>query len=227
MPKEKPAEETPQLPVSKQETQIQAPSILDKIKIQKKKIFIGLGSFMGILVFAGAILGAYQLGQRQVKPVTQTTPPPIVTKAPTQTPSPFKIKPPSLTSISLVLTPIAELLVTDPRGRRTGLDPRTSIAYNEIPDASYNVETYPGRPYMVFLLDDPLDGNYKIQVIGTETGSYTLDIGIYDELGDPASETVSGEAEVDSVDTYLMDYSSAPGVGFSILRMDRNPTLLP
>lgn len=92
-------EETPQLPISepaarpafgesKQEVQIEAPTLIDKLKLHKKKILIGLGLFFGILVFAGAVLVAYKLSQKQVSPTAQITPPPAVTKAPTPIPDP-------------------------------------------------------------------------------------------------------------------------------------------
>ncbi len=80
-------EETPQLPVSetaarpafdesKQEVQIEAPSFFDKLKLQKKRILISLGSFLGVLLLAGAVWGAYLIGQRQTKPTLQPTPTP-------------------------------------------------------------------------------------------------------------------------------------------------------
>jgi hypothetical protein len=87
-------EETPQLPVSEQEVQIEAPlrsteggEFLDKLKLQKKKILIGLGVLFGILALAGSILGAYLISQRQVypEPVEGPTPTPEVA---TPTPDP-------------------------------------------------------------------------------------------------------------------------------------------
>lgn len=72
-------EETPKLPVSEQETQIQAPSFFDKLKIHKLKI---LGGFLGVLVLAGAVFGAYKIGQRQVQPGPQPTPTPVATPTP-------------------------------------------------------------------------------------------------------------------------------------------------
>lgn len=62
---EKPAE----LPVSEQEVQIPSPSFLDKLKIHKLKILVGV---LGIFVFAGVVSGAYKLGQRQIQPTTPT-----------------------------------------------------------------------------------------------------------------------------------------------------------
>jgi len=85
---EKPAE----LPVSEQEIQIQPPaspseasseggSFLDKLKIHKFKI---LGGILGVLVFAGAVFGAYKFGQRQV----QLAPQPTLTPTAEATPTP-------------------------------------------------------------------------------------------------------------------------------------------
>ena len=73
---EKPAE----LPVSEQEIQIQPPSFLDKLKIHKFKI---LGGVLGVLVFAGAVFGAYKLGQKQIQLTSQPTPIPMGTPTPT------------------------------------------------------------------------------------------------------------------------------------------------
>jgi len=70
-------EEIPQLPVSPQETQIQAPSLLERISAQKKKILIGLGSLLGVLILTGAVFGVYKYAQRQVQPASQPTPTPV------------------------------------------------------------------------------------------------------------------------------------------------------
>ncbi|MFZ5365807.1 MAG: hypothetical protein ACOZBZ_00760 [Patescibacteria group bacterium] len=73
---EKPA----QLPVSPQEIQVQAPPLLDKLKIHKFKILAGI---LGVLVLAGAVFGAYKFSQRQVQPGSQPTPTPMVEATPT------------------------------------------------------------------------------------------------------------------------------------------------
>jgi len=125
-----------------------------------------------------------------------------------------------LASISLMLASPAELLITDPQGRRTGVDPRTGITYDEILGAFYSVQSLDSddgsgetaHPMKEFYSSDPLDGNYTIQVIGTGNGPYTLEVLTYDTAGDPSyNATVSGQIEVDSFDTYPMDYSSSPG----------------
>jgi hypothetical protein len=68
-------EETPQLPVSEQEVQIQAPSFLERLQTQKKKILIGLGAFLGVLILAGAAFGIYQYAQNQIP--LEPTPTPL------------------------------------------------------------------------------------------------------------------------------------------------------
>lgn len=77
-------EEKPELPISPQEVQIQAPSLLDKIKIHKFKI---LGGVLGVLVFVGAVFGAYKFAQRQVPlgPAGEPTPTLVATPTPDET----------------------------------------------------------------------------------------------------------------------------------------------
>ncbi|PIS13781.1 hypothetical protein COT65_02365 [Candidatus Shapirobacteria bacterium CG09_land_8_20_14_0_10_47_13] len=50
--------------------------MIDRLKTHKFKI---LGGLLGILVFAGAIFGAYRFGQKQVQPGPQLTPTPAIT----------------------------------------------------------------------------------------------------------------------------------------------------
>lgn len=77
-------EETLELPISEQETQIEAPSFLDKLKIHKFKIF---GGILGIFVFTGAVFGVYKLGQRQIRIGPQPTPTPGLVATPTPEPT--------------------------------------------------------------------------------------------------------------------------------------------
>lgn len=66
-----------------------------------------------------------------------------------------------------------DLLVTDPQGRRVGIDPVSHIYVNEIPGAIYmgpNLETeFVWIPFTV-------EGEYDVTLIGTGTGSYNLKI---------------------------------------------------
>jgi len=54
-------------------------SFLEKLKIHKFKILSGI---VGVLVFAGAVFGAYRFGQRQVQPASKPTPTPLPSEAP-------------------------------------------------------------------------------------------------------------------------------------------------
>lgn len=77
-----------------------------------------------------------------------------------------------------------ELLITDPQGRRTGRDPINGIDFQEIPESSYyqeyeeDAETGETVGDDIKMLDigQPLDGDYKLQVIGTGSGTYNMDI---------------------------------------------------
>jgi len=74
-------EETPKLPVSEQEVQIEAPTLLDKLKIQKKKILVGVGCFFGVLAITGITLAAYLISRKQVYPEPAEGPTPLPTEA--------------------------------------------------------------------------------------------------------------------------------------------------
>jgi hypothetical protein len=128
--------------------------------------------------------------------------------------------PSQLASISFIIASPAELLVTDPQGHRTGVDPRTGITYNEIPGAFYSVQAInstdgsgeTSHPVKELYSSAPLSGDYKIQVIGTGNGSYALEALTYNTVGNPSYDAkVSGQIEVNSVDAYPMSYSSTPG----------------
>jgi len=80
---EKPAsvEETIETPAIEQSpTKPPTPSFQEKLKANKFRILAGV---LGILVFAGAVFGAYKLGQRQAQPAAQPTPTPEVVATPT------------------------------------------------------------------------------------------------------------------------------------------------
>jgi hypothetical protein len=115
----------------------------------------------------------------------------------------------------------AELVVTDPLGRRVGFDPRTGTSYDEVPGASYGVdsrivtedeEVFPGVETAWF--NAPVDGDYTVQVIGTDTGSYVVDgeaysqNGVLTEIAGPSGTTTPNQ-----VDTAVVQYTSQAAVG--------------
>lgn len=123
-------------------------------------------------------------------------------------------------SISLNLASPAELLVTDPQGRKLGKDPINNIEYNEIPDGSYYQEGI-GNPFAEtptptkesknIWIPDPLDGEYNIRVIGTDSGTYTLDFLAYNEAGESTSATFEGVTDAEVTSNYSVNYTSIPG----------------
>lgn len=201
-------------------------------RVSAIKLFAVVVLIIGTIISAGLLV--YQNQSYSLTDLSRSTPSKTKTTSPTA--SKTVKKSPSFASITLTLdakgfqsgSP-ADLLVTDPQGRRTGVDPRTGITYQEIPDAFYYVEALAddtgqggsGHPYKIFDMSAPPNGSYIIQVIGTGSGSYTLDILNYDELGNPASTAVSGQIEESNVDAYRMDYSSTPGAGVVVVSIDQ------
>lgn len=95
-----------------------------------------------------------------------------------------------ITGITIDFHSPGELLLTDPQGRKVGYDPITMVAYNEIPRAYYetsgleDAETGdPGPESKILWIPRPLAGDYQLQVIGTDTGVYTLEIRATDPEG--------------------------------------------
>ena len=112
-----------------------------------------------------------------------------------------------------------EMVITDPEGRRLGFDPRTQTSYTEIPAAFYGEDgtiaagdgqiLIPGEKAAA--LNAPIDGEYIIQAIGTDTGSYYVDGEAYDRNGGLTRiEGPSGMTSPNQVDTAAISYSSQP-----------------
>lgn len=79
----------------------------------------------------------------------------------------------------------AELVITDPQGRRTGYDPVSGKTYNEIPNSAYfeegidNDETGEVNPHKVKVLSvegGAEAGEYTMTVTGTGNGTYSMSI---------------------------------------------------
>jgi parallel beta-helix repeat protein len=65
----------------------------------------------------------------------------------------------------------ANLLITDPSGRRIGADPATGQSVNEIPGAFYSG---PDAEPEQIIIPNPIIGSYSIALKGTTSGCYTL-----------------------------------------------------
>ncbi|HEX5339806.1 MAG TPA: hypothetical protein VFX47_02885 [Gammaproteobacteria bacterium] len=114
----------------------------------------------------------------------------------------------------------AELVVTAPDGKeQTGFDPTSGTTYSGIPNAIYSGESLRDDdtgeadpdPIKFFYLPGPVTGNYTIQVIGTDTGTYSMKVSTLDSSGHEAAAT-----ELDDVPTfagniqqYTLDYQGS------------------
>ncbi len=128
-------------------------------------------------------------------------------------------------SITLALGSPAELLITDPLGRRTGIDVRTGEIHSEILDSSYLLEQLASddetgglddHPIKMFNLPLPMDGSYTVEIIGRDNGAYTLDVFAYDEIGGLTRATLPGSITPGEVDTITIIYSADPDEGIHI-----------
>jgi Beta-propeller repeat/Alpha/beta hydrolase of unknown function (DUF900) len=99
----------------------------------------------------------------------------------------------------------ANLMVTDPRGRRVGYDPTTGTVMNEIPGATY---TGAGSEPQLISVPDDAQGGYQEMLTGTGTGSYT---NVEQQALAPTLQdaTVAGSTSQGQQSTIGLDVSSA------------------
>lgn len=119
-------------------------------------------------------------------------------------------------AIYLYLASPAELLITDPLGRKLGKDPINNIVYNEIPDSSYTAEgpiitseisLIEIKEAKVIYIPTPIDGKYTFQVIGIDSGSYILETLLYDQNGEAEKIVQEGNTTVNNIQEFELDYS--------------------
>lgn len=131
-------------------------------------------------------------------------------------------------SITFALGSPAELLVTDPLGRKLGKD-AAGIEYNEIPDAWYFQDGFDDptgenlsaqeRNKLIQILE-PLNGEYKLETIGTGDGAYTLQTSAYDVEGQSFSQIQTGNTEVGLSIGYDITYDSQQAANITVAPED-------
>ena len=110
--------------------------------------------------------------------------------------------------IGLTLNSPANLLVTDPLGRRVGVDSATGQILLEIPGATFSGA---GAEPETLSIPGSIGGNYVVQVVGTATGVFHLDI---DASGHDAGLTSTQVVDTTSaglVTTYTLKYDAQKG----------------
>lgn len=123
----------------------------------------------------------------------------------------------------------AELLFADSQGRRLGKDPRTGQTYDEIPGGNYFVDDRISNPdenvpditpregNKVIELENPPEGPYTLEVIGTGTGSYSL-ISTFTDTGGEATSTIFlASTSPNLVSSYQGGYSSTSAESSTII----------
>lgn len=125
-----------------------------------------------------------------------------------------------LTGLSASVHSPVEMLVTDPSGNKTGYDPTTGTMLNQIPNSSYFVQslgddanpTSPPLESKTFYASGVGSGTYKVEVIGTGNGNYTLDLLGYNQAGTSGSSSLTGHTTAGQITTIQVQYSTDSGL---------------
>ena len=117
----------------------------------------------------------------------------------------------------LFLGSSANLYITDPQGRHTGVDPATGQIVEEIPNVLY----YSGPDEEIeYVVIQDLEGTWDLQVIGTETGTYTLATEVVDQEN-PATDYVAGTTGPGQITEYQITYPATPGDPVDLIQYSR------
>jgi len=126
------------------------------------------------------------------------------------------IKPASYAGFTITGHSPVRFRLTDPSGSVTGFDPATNTTLYQIQDSSYYLNsndyngTPPAEPSVPTLeVRLPANGIYKLDVLGTGTGNYTLDISITNKTGSSYTEQFKGAVTPSSVQTFNINYSDS------------------
>jgi hypothetical protein len=103
----------------------------------------------------------------------------------------------------MIFSPV-DIKVTAPDGSQIGKDFASGSNLNQIPNAVYSG---PLDEYEYILITDPLPGQYRVETIGTGSGTYTIAAGRIDEATTTTS-LVSGTTTLNQVISNTLFYSS-------------------
>lgn len=121
-----------------------------------------------------------------------------------------------------------EIVVTDPAGRATGLDPHAGQRRHEIPRSTYYREqlandedpALDGEPEVKVLeVHQATDGRYRLHALGTADGPFTIEIDGVSREGVTVTSVVTGTASASSDAGYSIDYAN----GAIVVTPDNRP----
>lgn len=118
--------------------------------------------------------------------------------------------------VQLYLDGPAELLMTSPEGLQTGRDPKRRGPVYNIPYAKY-LHDYLGVDRVMTI--ENLVGTWKLQVIGTSTGDYTLATELLDPDNNQKS-AVGGTILSGAVHTYVVRYPGDREKPLEVIRVE-------
>jgi nucleoside-specific outer membrane channel protein Tsx len=122
----------------------------------------------------------------------------------------------------------AELLVTDPMGRQTGIDPTTLQELGQIPQAAHFADTLQddetgasitGTDHTVQIFE-PIEGTYTLTLVGLNQGNYSLGLrGYSQDSSNQPPVTLTGTIAASSTLSYQVIYNPAPGSTLQVTPM--------
>ena len=157
-----------------------------------KKLLFAAGV---VVVLAIVLYVAYSAKNGNNQPPANI--PPVVSVATSTSPAPSMGTPYLQYTVNLP----NGLVLTDSEGRRTGKDPVTGAAYNEIPGASYQEQ---GDADLYF--PHPPAGSYKIQIVGPQAGNYVFSNEVFDGRQAAAYQVLHGTIPSNQAVTFSENY---------------------
>ncbi|MDH3215925.1 MAG: hypothetical protein OEN01_06475, partial [Candidatus Krumholzibacteria bacterium] len=124
-------------------------------------------------------------------------------------------------------TPPAHIILIDAQKRKTGVDPGTGAKLTAIPNSSYEAESIgdaetgaPGPETRIIYVRNAMAGNYTLQVIGTKSAPYHLEVRGLDRDLRPSSQQFL-DVRIDAGDRhrYVIDYSTKKGSQVEVTRL--------
>ena len=123
-----------------------------------------------------------------------------------------------LTSLSVTVDAVVNLIVTDPSGNQSGYAADNSVPLQNIPNSGAGVDEIDddvtgeaGSPVQTVMINSPADGMFQIAVTGTTAAPYSLEIDAEASDGSMQSFAVSGTASVGVTTTYGVTYGGTAG----------------